>query len=76
MSLNNYKNLYLDFLPFFVLSTTTIGFVSGFVSCNNCKPNDIFCQIVGYTSVGIITGLSYPISCPLLGFYVLYKNKT
>jgi hypothetical protein len=67
--------MYLDFLPFFVLSTTTIGLISGVLSCKTSKPNDFFCQMIGYTSVGVITGLSYPISCPLLGFYVLYKKQ-
>ena len=72
---NKYKNAYFDFLPFFIVSTTGMGFISGLISTTTCKPNDFFCQIVGYTSIGIITGLSYPISCPLLGCYVLYKNN-
>jgi hypothetical protein len=75
MYYNKYKNMYLDFLPFFMLSTTTIGFISGVISCNSYKPNDFFCHMVGYSSVGVITGLSYPISFPLLGCYVLFKNN-
>jgi hypothetical protein len=67
--------MYFDFLPFFVLSTTGIGFASGLISCSIGKPTDFFTHLIGYTSIGIITGLSYPISCPLLGCYVLFKNN-
>jgi hypothetical protein len=70
-----FKDIYFDFLPFFLVSTTAIGFVSGVISCSNHKPNEFFSQMIGYTSIGIMTGLSFPISCPLLGCYVLYKNK-
>jgi hypothetical protein len=30
--------------------------------------------MVGYTSIGIITGICYPITYPLFGCYVLYKK--
>lgn len=64
--------MYLDLLPFFVVSTGAIGFFSGFISC---RSHNFFTNIVGYTGVGLLTGISYPVSYPLLGFYVLYKNK-
>ena len=36
---------------------------------------EIYSNLIGYTSIGIITGITYPISFPLLGCYVLYKTK-
>jgi len=69
------KALYLDFFPIIVTTTTGIGFTAGLLYCNKCKLNDFFTQLVGYTSIGFITGITYPISCPLIGAYVLYKNR-
>jgi uncharacterized membrane protein len=67
-------SLYAEFLPVFVTASTGIGFITGLFSCSECKSNEFFTQMIGYTSIGIITGLTYPISCPLIGGYVLYKN--
>jgi len=67
------KTMYLEFLPLFVTATTGIGFLSGLISCD-FKTNNFFTQMVGYTSIGLITGLTYPFSCPFIGGYVLYKN--
>ena len=70
-----YRDIYIDLLPVFVLSTTTMGFFTGLIACKTHNPNDVFTQIVGYTSIGILTGISFPVSFPVLGIYVLYKNK-
>jgi hypothetical protein len=70
-----YRDIYLDLLPVFVVSTSTLGFFSGLIACKTHNPNDVFTQIVGYTSIGIITGFSFPVSFPMLGLYVLYKNN-
>jgi hypothetical protein len=52
-----------------------MGFFSGLIACKTHNPNDFFTQMIGYTSIGMITGISYPISFPLIGIYVLYKNN-
>jgi hypothetical protein len=70
-----YRDIYFELLPVFVLSTTTMGFFTGLIACKTHNPNDVFTQIVGYTSIGIMTGISFPVSFPVLGIYVLYKNK-
>jgi hypothetical protein len=36
---------------------------------------ETFSKTIGYTSLVIITGVTYPISYPLLGGYYLYKLK-
>jgi hypothetical protein len=69
------KTMYLEFLPLFVTATTGIGFISGLLSCTQCKLNDFYTQMIGYTSIGFITGITYPLSCPLIAGYVLYKNR-
>ena len=68
------KSLYFESLPLFVTATTGIGFLAGLISCD-FKTNNFFTQVVGYTSIGLITGLTYPISCPLIGGYVFYKSQ-
>jgi len=40
---------------------------------NNKKPIDSFSGMVGYTSLGMITGITYPISFPLLAGYALFR---
>jgi len=68
-------SLYAEFLPVFVTATTGIGFLAGLISLGEFKSSNFFTQMVGYTSIGLITGLTYPISCPLIGGYVFYKSQ-
>ena len=75
-----YSNLYSNLLPFFLTQSTISGFAIGLnadTSYNAPKINSInkFANLIGFTSIGIITGLTYPISYPLLGLYVIF-NKT
>jgi hypothetical protein len=56
---------------------TLIGFYSGLYS--GLKESDtsllsVYSNWLGYTCIGLITGLTYPISIPLCSGYVLYKN--
>lgn len=76
--LNMFKNIYIDLLPIFVPSTTLFGFIIGLsanLSPREIKSTDSFMNVVGYTSIGIITGIFFPITYPLIGGYVLYKNR-
>ena len=34
-----------------------------------------YSNMIGYTSIGILTGITYPISYPLFGLYVIYRNN-
>ena len=50
------------------------------IDANNKKKTEnslhIYSTLIGYTGLGIITGITYPISFPLCSSYVLYKNHT
>jgi hypothetical protein len=67
---------YIELLPMITLPTTFIGFTTGMYSSiqSTNKPIDMFSNWIGYTSIGIMTGLSYPVSFPMLAGYVIYKN--
>ena len=69
--------LYTNTMPILSIYSTFMGINTG-ISTNNRTPNirpfDMYSNLIGYTSLGIITGITYPISYPLLGFYVLYKK--
>lgn len=72
-----YKSLYYNSMPFIAMYSTIIGISTGCTENNRLREGnsiDIYSNYIGYTSIGIITGITYPISFPLLGGYVLYKN--
>lgn len=77
MTVSQFINLYYNLLPFFLMQATGVGFVSGFYIQNNKRvtPMNKFVNIIGYTSIGIISGIIYPISYPFFGLYVLYKKE-
>ena len=68
--------MYTKLLPIMVIPSTVIGFCTGIHA--NSKTNtsfDMFSNWIGYTSIGIITGIMYPVSFPMLAGYVMYKNQ-
>jgi len=69
---------YIDVAPLTVLFTTTCG---AMISINNetntnekHSPQEMFINIIGLTSTGLLTGLLFPISFPLLSAYVMKKQ--
>jgi hypothetical protein len=74
---NIFIKLYGNTMPFITLYSTFLGIDIGF-SKNRMMPEvtsfDKYSNLIGYTSLGIITGVTYPISYPLFGLYVVYKN--
>lgn len=69
---------YMTILPLPAIFSTFIGIDIGLtVNRYNSNENSInqYSNVIGYTSLGIFTGITYPISYPLLGAYVLYKNS-
>jgi hypothetical protein len=67
--------IYTEILPFMLIPSTFAGFVTG-IHVNNKENHTsikMFSNWVGYTSIGILTGITYPISFPLLAGYVVYK---
>jgi hypothetical protein len=73
-----YKELYIYPLPFITIYSTILSIDTG-INKNKKNPEinsiDIYSNLIGYTGLGIITGITYPISYPLFGCYVLYKNR-
>ena len=74
--LKYYKHIYLELLPIFVPATTLVGFISGLSGLHEPKTQlNSFSSTIGFTSLGILTGITFPISYPLLGLYVIFKNN-
>ena len=73
-----YKDLYITALPLMTIYPTIVGINVG-ITLNKRDSFDNFIHpysnVIGYTSIGIITGLTYPLSYPLFACYVLYKNN-
>jgi len=72
-----YRELYIKLLPIMTIYPTIVGIDTGLtINRRNTDDSslDIYSNIIGHTCIGIITGITYPISYPLLGCYVLYKN--
>jgi hypothetical protein len=64
--------MYFDGLYPFLTYSTFLGFFNGiFVT----KKEDVFINMVGYTSIGIMTDICYPITYPMIGYYVLHKKN-
>jgi len=69
--------MYTKLLPVMIIPSTVVGFITG-IHLNTTKTThssfDIFSNWIGYTSLGIMTGFTYPLSFPMLAGYVVYKN--
>jgi hypothetical protein len=64
------KSLYMV-IPF----TTSVGFSAGLVEnfTTNTTSLDVFTNMIGYTALGVSTGLFYPVTFPTILYEVL-KN--
>jgi len=60
-------------LPISLASGITSSFV-GYTSSNN-SPSNQFLKTISYSTIGICSGILYPISFPLLTLYSLYKGN-
>jgi hypothetical protein len=75
--LQNYKQLYTTLLPLMTMYSTVLGIDTGFNKTKRDTDGSFinsYSNLIGYTTIGIVTGITYPISFPLFGCYVLYKN--
>ena len=84
MSFNQFvksmSGLYVKSLYIIVPFTASIGFSSGLVETIARKPNedkltsfDVFSNIIGFTTMGVVTGITYPITFPVLLHETLNK---
>ena len=77
------SKLYITLLPYMSVYSTIVGINTGINANANTRQPDSntllhgreYSNIIGYTGIGIITGITYPISFPLFGCWVLYKNN-
>ena len=72
------KNVYCSVLPVIIIPTTIIGIMTGInSSLHNMSKNShiyFFTNTIGFTAIGMITGILFPISFPILGSYVIYTH--
>jgi hypothetical protein len=72
-----YKELYVTLLPVMSIYSTITGVNAGLYSNRQNperRPIDTYATLIGYGGIGILTGITYPISFPLCGCYVFYKS--
>jgi hypothetical protein len=72
------KELYFGYLPIFFIPSSILGMANGLViGLDGVKKDRFasFCDTIGYTSIGMITGLTYPVSFPLLAGYILLQKR-
>ena len=68
------SELYFALLPVPLMASTIFGTATGFnYGLDNKNPIDSFSGMIGYTSLGMITGIIYPVSFPLLAGYTLFR---
>jgi hypothetical protein len=74
--MSHYKQLYFSLLPIPLTISSIFGIINGinYGFDNKCNSFDKFSGMVGLTSIGMITGITYPISFPILAGYILYKK--
>ena len=78
MFLHSVKKLYFEYLPLFAKSTTSISTFIGV--CNELynkkkSPAEQVMNIIGLSTLGLTIGIMYPVSFPLLGYYVSNENN-
>ena len=74
MSNNQSFEIYTGLLPIFLIPTTIFGIISGYRASKKVNSNELFINMIGYSSIGIFTGFAYPIVYPMTGCYILYRN--
>ena len=77
MSIRLGVRLYKNYLPIMTFVPTLMGFYSGLYTGLHESDKSLFSVYsnwLGFTGVGLLTGLTYPVSIPLITGYFLYKN--
>ena len=71
---NFYKcDRYNDYLHPFIIHSMYCGYVVGSNATYN-KPMEMFENMIGYATYGLIFGIFYPFTYPAYAVYILYKN--
>jgi hypothetical protein len=73
--LNSIFNFYKKSLYFVLPFTTSVGFSSGLVDVfaqeKKADPLTVFTTVIGYTAIGVATGITYPMTFPAIVHNVL-----
>ena len=74
-----YRQFFETGVNIFLPATITLGFMTGINAIYTYDTNEYdifnaFRNIITYTTVGIIAGLAFPLSIPLISGYTLYKH--
>jgi hypothetical protein len=76
--MSSLRKLYFSVVPFTTVFSTILAIDAG-CTANKITPAgggmESYANLIGYTTLGFITGVTYPISYPLFGSYVLYKLR-
>jgi hypothetical protein len=74
---NNYKTGLCWVLPF----TTSVGFSAGIIENFSTKPYepkptslDVFTTMIGFSTLGVATGITYPLTFPVIMYDVLINK--
>ena len=82
---NTCKTFYFKSIPYITLFSSTCGLLTGVyangingkkLEKENEKVMSVYTNLVGYTSLGIITGIIYPISFPLFTYWSLKNTNS
>lgn len=84
MNFQNIIKMYSNALPLVVKFTSSCGLFTGIyanlLDADKNKENNhvyesknVYANLIGYTTVGMLTGLTYPISVPIISYYT-YKS--
>ena len=75
---NKIINSYHRNVDLIIMLSTSISLTIGVFNEITVKPTNLpieqFKNIIGYTAVGIGTGLTYPISFPIIGVILIMKK--
>jgi len=73
MRLEDIKDTYYGYLPWFTLYSMYFGYTAG-LNTTSSSSIEMFNNMVSYTTYGIFIGYLYPISFPFLAGYTIYKK--
>jgi len=78
------KNTYFKVLPFVYLPAVNFSICTGLTkeiekkykkTDDKASNLDVLSSLIGYTTIGIVTAVTYPVSFPFMGIYILFNKN-